>query len=73
MATLRRSDRNRTLFGVCGGLAEHLGTDPTLVRILFVVFAILGGPGLLAYALLTVVMPPPRALASASYRSLPGR
>ncbi|MCA9649853.1 MAG: PspC domain-containing protein [Myxococcales bacterium] len=70
---LRRSDRNRRLFGVCGGLGEQLGIDPFLVRIGFVLLALAGGPGLLAYAILTLLMPPPRALPGGPRWSLPGR
>jgi phage shock protein PspC (stress-responsive transcriptional regulator) len=56
---LRRSRRNRMIAGVCGGLAEWLGWDPTLVRVLYVVGSILSVafPGLLVYAVLWLVMP----------------
>jgi phage shock protein PspC (stress-responsive transcriptional regulator) len=56
---LRRSRRNRMLAGVCGGLAEWLGWDPTLVRVLYVVGSILSAafPGALVYILLWLVMP----------------
>jgi phage shock protein C len=54
---LYRSRSNRQLAGVCGGLAEYFNIDATLVRVLFVVFAVLGGPGLLAYILLWVIVP----------------
>jgi phage shock protein C len=56
---LRRSSRNRVLAGVCGGLAEWLGWDATLVRILYVVVSILSVafPGILVYLVLWVVMP----------------
>ena len=62
------------LFGVCGGLAEYFQVDPTLVRVLFVVAALMGGPGLLAYLLMLVVVPrnPPLPGAS-SYGELPPR
>jgi phage shock protein PspC (stress-responsive transcriptional regulator) len=45
--------------GVCGGLAEWLGWDPTLVRVLYVVGSILSAafPGLLVYILLWIFMP----------------
>ena len=45
--------------GVCGGIAEWLGWDPTLVRISYVVVSILSAafPGLLVYIILWVVMP----------------
>jgi phage shock protein C len=56
---LKRSRRNRMLAGVCGGLAEWLGWDPTLVRILYVVVSVLSAafPGVLVYVVLWIVMP----------------
>ena len=56
---LRRSRRNRLLAGVCGGLAEWLGWDATLVRIGYVVLSILSAafPGILVYVVLWIVMP----------------
>jgi phage shock protein C len=55
---LRRS-RSRFLGGVCGGLAQWLGWDATLVRILFVLVSVLSAafPGILVYVILWVVMP----------------
>jgi phage shock protein C len=41
---LYRSRTNRKLAGVCGGLAQYFNTDATLIRVLFVVLALLGGP-----------------------------
>jgi phage shock protein C len=45
--------------GVCGGLAEWLGWDPTVVRVLYVVVSVLsaGFPGIVAYIILWMVMP----------------
>jgi phage shock protein C len=45
--------------GVCGGLAEWLGWDPTLVRLLYVVVSVLSVafPGILVYILLWILMP----------------
>ena len=56
---LRRSSRNRVLAGVCGGLAEWLGWDVTLVRILYVSVSVLSVafPGILVYLVLWLVMP----------------
>jgi phage shock protein C len=54
---LYRSRTNRKLAGVCGGLAQYFNADPTLMRVLFVVLALLGGPGLLIYLLLWIVVP----------------
>ena len=64
---LYRSRRNKILGGVCGGLAEWLGWDPTLVRVAYVLLSILsvGFPGMLVYVVLWIVMPksPREALA----------
>ena len=54
---LYRSRNNRQLAGVCGGLAEYFNIDATLIRVLFVAFAVLGGPGLVAYLVLWIVVP----------------
>ncbi len=56
---LTRSSRHKIIAGVCGGLADWLGWDVTLVRVLYVVISILsvGFPGILAYVILWIVMP----------------
>ena len=56
---LRRSRSHRMLGGVCGGLADWLGWDPTLVRILYVLVSVCSAafPGILIYAILWIVMP----------------
>ena len=54
---LYRSRTNRKLAGVCGGLAQYLDTDATLLRVLFVVLALLGGPGLVIYLLMWLLVP----------------
>ena len=56
---LHRPRGNRMIAGVCSGLAEWLGWDPTLVRILYVVVSVVSAafPGLLVYLVLWVVMP----------------
>jgi phage shock protein PspC (stress-responsive transcriptional regulator) len=56
---LHRSRKNRMIAGVCGGLAEWLGWDPTLVRVLYVAVSVLSAafPGLLVYVVLWVLMP----------------
>ncbi len=56
---LRRSTSNRMLAGVCGGLAEWLGWDPTVLRIVYVIVSIVSAafPGILAYILLWILMP----------------
>jgi len=56
---LRRSRRNRQIAGVVGGLAEYLGMDATLLRVIYVVGSIVSAafPGLLVYLLLWVLIP----------------
>ena len=56
---LRRSRRHRILGGVCGGLADWLGWNPTLVRIAYVAVSVcsVAFPGILVYVVLWVLMP----------------
>jgi len=58
-AVLQRSRDDRIIAGVCGGIAEWLGWDPTLVRLLFVLVSIFSAafPGILVYLVLWIVMP----------------
>ena len=57
---LERSTTNKVVAGVCGGIAEYLQVDPTLVRVFFVLGTIFtGGLGLLGYIVLVVLMPLP--------------
>ena len=67
---LYRSDENRVFLGVCGGLADHFGTDPVWVRLAFIGLALLGGPGVLAYLILVAVVPRQNALPSADRPAL---
>jgi phage shock protein PspC (stress-responsive transcriptional regulator) len=54
---LTRSSSDRKIAGVAGGLAEHLGVDPTLVRVGFAVSILFSGAGLLAYLVMMAVVP----------------
>lgn len=56
---LRRSTSNRMIAGVVGGLAEYMGIDPTLARVLYVVISILSAafPGMLVYVICWLVIP----------------
>jgi phage shock protein PspC (stress-responsive transcriptional regulator) len=54
---LYRSRTDRKLAGVCGGLAQYFNTDATLLRVLFVALALLGGPGLVIYLLMWILVP----------------
>ena len=54
---LVRSSTNQMLCGVCGGIGEYLGIDPTVVRLLWVLLSVLGGAGLLAYIIAAIIIP----------------
>ncbi|TAL72149.1 MAG: PspC domain-containing protein [Rhodanobacter sp.] len=54
---LTRSTHDRMLAGVCGGVADFLGWDPSVVRIVWIVLTMLGGSGVLLYLILWLVMP----------------
>lgn len=54
---LRRSSEDRVIAGVCGGLARTVGIDAVIVRLLFVVFTLAGGSGLVLYVLAWIVIP----------------
>ena len=54
---LYRSQDERMIGGVCGGLGDFFGIDPTLIRLLFVFLTLLGAQGVLAYLILLIVVP----------------
>jgi phage shock protein C len=54
---LYRSQTNRMVAGVCGGLAEYFNVDATLIRILFVVLTVFGGAGLVLYLAMWILVP----------------
>ena len=56
---LRRSSSDKVVAGVCGGLADWLGWDVSLVRILYVLISVFSAafPGVLVYIILWIVMP----------------
>ena len=59
MSKLTKSNHNRMVAGVCGGLADYFDMDPTLVRVGYVLLSFFTAafPGLLLYAILAVIMP----------------
>lgn len=54
---LYKSNKNKMLDGVCGGIAEYFNIDSTLVRLGWVVFCALGGSGVLAYIVAALIIP----------------
>ncbi|MCR5272729.1 MAG: PspC domain-containing protein [Lachnospiraceae bacterium] len=53
---LYKSVRDRKLCGVCGGLGEYLGVDPTIIRLVWALTVVAGGTGILAYIIAAIVM-----------------
>ncbi len=54
---LYRSETDKKIAGVCGGIAEYFKIDSTIVRLLLVLFCLMGGAGVLAYIIAWLVMP----------------
>jgi len=54
---LYKSNSNKMIDGVCAGIAEYFGMDPTIVRLAAVLFCALGGSGVLAYIIAMVIIP----------------
>ncbi|MBR2660725.1 MAG: PspC domain-containing protein [Clostridia bacterium] len=54
---LHKSTKDRKVAGVCGGIAEYLNTDPTIIRLVFALMVLGWGTGLLAYIVLALVLP----------------
>ena len=54
---LYRSVRDKNLAGVCGGVAEYFNIDPTIVRILWLIFSLFYFAGVVAYIIAVLVVP----------------
>ena len=63
MKKLKKSN-NRVICGVCGGLAEYLGIDATVMRLIVCVLAVFWGTGLLVYIVAALIMPSPDSVSS---------
>lgn len=59
---LRKSATDKKLCGVCGGLAEYFGIDSTVVRLLWILFTLAGGAGILVYIICALVMENPEPI-----------
>jgi len=57
MKRVYRSRLDRMVGGVCGGLGDYFEVDPTLIRLLFVLGTLAGGPGVIAYLILLGIVP----------------
>ncbi len=54
---LYKSNKNKMINGVCGGLAEYFDIDPTLIRLGWVIFCAMGGSGIIAYIIAAIIIP----------------
>lgn len=54
---LYRSQSNRKIAGVCGGIGEYLNLDPTIIRLIWVLLVLCAGTGLLAYLIAALIIP----------------
>lgn len=54
---LYKSNTDKKLCGVCGGIAEYFDVDSTVIRLLWVIFTLAGGSGLIAYIIAAIIMP----------------
>lgn len=54
---LYRSDTDKKICGVCGGLAEYLNVDSTVIRLIWLLLVLCAGTGVLAYFIAAIIMP----------------
>ena len=54
---LYKIEQGKKIAGVCGGIAEYFDIDPTIVRVLWIIFTCCGGCGIIAYIIAAIVMP----------------
>ena len=54
---LYKSDTNVVIAGVCGGIGEFFNIDPTVIRLVWVIFCLAGGSGIVAYILAMFIIP----------------
>ena len=57
MKQLYKSSTNKKVAGVCGGIGEYFGIDPTIVRLGFVALSLLAGGGLAVYIIAAIIIP----------------
>jgi phage shock protein C len=66
---LYKSTTDRVIFGVCGGIAEYFDADSAIIRLLMVIFALMGGTGILFYIFAAIIMQKRYAPETANRRS----
>ena len=66
MKQLYKSNTDKKVTGVCGGIGEYFGIDPTFVRLGFVALSLLAGGGLAVYVIAAIIMPEETACSRAA-------
>lgn len=54
---LYKSETDKMICGVCGGVAEYFGIDSSIVRLAWAIFTLLGGCGIIAYIIAAIIIP----------------
>ena len=54
---LYKSSTDKKVCGVCGGIANYFDVDPTVIRLIWVIFTLAGGSGLIAYIIAAIILP----------------
>ena len=54
---LYKSSTDKKVCGVCGGIANYFDVDPTVIRLIWVIFTLVGGSGLIAYIIAAIFLP----------------
>ena len=54
---LYKSSTDKKVCGLCGGIAIYFDVDPTVIRLIWVIFTLVGGSGLIAYIIAAIIMP----------------
>ena len=54
---LYKSSTDKKVWGGCGGIANYFDVDPTVIRLIWVIFTLAGGSGLIAYIIAAIIMP----------------
>lgn len=54
---LYKRSTDKKVCGVCGGIANYFDVDPTVIRLIWVIFTLAGGSGLIAYIIAAIIMP----------------
>ena len=57
MKKLYKSSRDKKICGVCSGIAEYFNIDPTMIRLIWVIFCFLGFSGVIAYIIAAIIIP----------------